>query len=1561
MTRSFVTTEDAARAGLDANRSKPVWREGRVPLPLHELTPGEFEVFCFLLVKREHPRDKIELYGSSGDAGRDIVHRVAAPDGVVVRLIQCKRYDKNVGVSVVGPDLAKVWVNVLSGAIPERPDELAFYVVPELTTDAKDLLGYQSVWHKAAPAALKKYLQADASAELLHHAAEWWPTPSSQGALVLTERARKYPDLVEEFFGVRKVIDGTVADVTAGVRALVTPRFDCLDDRLGRVEQLVAAPPPAVPMSVGDLNLAFARTSAGLLRWPTTVSGGRWLDRPELQELYDRVTSSARSASVVLGPPGGGKSALLARRGHRHVGQGIAVLAVKADQLPARVDSAGKLAEWLGLPVEAAQAVLAVACGERVVVLFDQLDALADLTDLKSERLHVVLNLVARLGGRAGVHVVCSCRAFEFRHDGRLSRLDALEVNLQAPPWCVVSGVLTAHKVPADGWPDDAKALLRVPQHLAVFLKTLTGTGEQRYFTTYQQLFNDLWRREVASAPARAELVHDLADRLADAEELWLDRGRYDDRPGVVAALVAADVLCLTPEGFRLGFRHQMLFEFARAKAFAQRGVSLSAHVLARQDGLFVRPTLWMALNYLRDADGAAYRREFEALWGTPYLRRHVRHLLLDFLAQAEQPAPSDWEQARMLSALRDPAWRRKVLTALIGKPVWFGLWATTYLGAEMLKSPAEAADVIWVLVAASRAERDRCLDLMARHWLPDDAKLHLVWRALNNLDDWNEAATGQAVAIVRQLAIDRDALWHLVQWVAKTAPRDAVRLFAAWLSAERLRVTSSADDSGGGRADRLRKLLDGRTHWYAIDTLAARVPAEFVRSLWPALTAIIHDLGGTSSGDRIQYDDNGLSFAKLDSREFAAHDTPDELTQALDVSTRAVARAEPAAFAAFVQDFGNPDSMFLQRIACRGVREVAAANPTLAFKFLTGDSRRFWLGGLHDDQGDSIELIESAGAHLTSGQVTRLTRAILAWEVYRPRDGEPDGQGNVYARGARFRLLMALPLEGLPEDVRLLLDADRLELPEHTRSARPLRGAGMHQIVSPVSHVEMASQSDEEILGLFDRLHDATGGHDPRDWMRGGSQQASGEFRDFAKLHPVRAAAVLTRLRHADQQRPAAYGVQGLAEAGRPVAEVVELVRRLDERGFTGQEFRATVASALSSLGRPKGLPESACELLERWRVADWPGDRPGAHQVEARDAARYPSSIVWGPDSVVSLSHGRFSVLDALTVGYLHRKPHAASRWLEMLRDHVEREETEVNWRVMCLDLSDVRWCPDQAAAGEFLERLFGRFQGVLTCEHGVRLLADVAHLLSDEACRAAYGTVRMWDAERGPQAFGELVGLRHLLDPEDTWAAGQVEAAYAAAPTAGREWVLVGVAFAAVNQWHTPGCRGRATALLCRLVLEVSERVGFAAMTAFRTRDDLPMDDSTLAVFGQVRDHPEVLTRCDVDEAFFEHLLDAFVVDTELVCAVSEQAVRLLGTGLQSAHCGVSLASPALIDVALRLQRGGGEYRRRGIDLFEALLDLGVSEAVGVAASNDLRLTPGGHPVRIPRRTRSTPTAS
>jgi len=107
------------------------------------------------------------------------------------------------------------------------------------------------------------------------------------------------------------------------------------------------------------------------------------------------------------------------------------------------------------------------------------------------------------------------------------------------------------------------------------------------------------------------------------------------------------------------------------------------------------------------------------------------------------------------------------------------------------------------------------------------------------------------------------------------------------------------------------------------------------------------------------------------------------------------------------------------------------------------------------------------------------------------------------------------------------------------------------------------------------------------------------------------------------------------------------------------------------------------------------------------------------------------------------------------------------------------------------------------VLACEVGVRLLTGVADILTDEQRRRVYESVRGWGVERGAQAFGELVCLRHLVRTDDSWASGQVENALTSPNAPGRDQALVRIAFAAANLWTEPVCRTRATEVLCRLL--------------------------------------------------------------------------------------------------------------------------------------------------------------
>ena len=120
------------------------------------------------------------------------------------------------------------------------------------------------------------------------------------------------------------------------------------------------------------------------------------------------------------------------------------LLAIKADQLRRNTATLGDLDEWIGCSIPVMEALRKLADERRVVVLVDQLDALADLMDQHSERLSVLLRLVDGIRGLPNLHVLLSCREFEFRNDVRLNTMNAEKVSLARLSWDEVKHVPAA-------------------------------------------------------------------------------------------------------------------------------------------------------------------------------------------------------------------------------------------------------------------------------------------------------------------------------------------------------------------------------------------------------------------------------------------------------------------------------------------------------------------------------------------------------------------------------------------------------------------------------------------------------------------------------------------------------------------------------------------------------------------------------------------------------------------------------------------------------------------------------------------------------------------------------------------------------------------------------------------------------------------------------------------------------------------------------------------------------------------------------------------------------------
>lgn len=235
-----------------------------------------------------------------------------------------------------------------------------------------------------------------------------------------------------------------------------------------------------------------------MLGWPTTLPDGTWLNRAELQLLRSKLWASDGRPVVLLGAPGSGKSALLARLSSELVTEGVHVIAVKADRLPATIKSLRDLREYLEFPLPVASAILSLSRTTRTVLVIDQLDALADLVDVKTERLSVVLKLIGSVAGGHNVQVVCSAREFDYRHDVRFDRLSCEELTLELPAVKEVDQVLSSAGYAPDKVPQSLKEVLRSPYALKSLL-SLKLTEECDLPTTWCALMEKVWSEKFLS------------------------------------------------------------------------------------------------------------------------------------------------------------------------------------------------------------------------------------------------------------------------------------------------------------------------------------------------------------------------------------------------------------------------------------------------------------------------------------------------------------------------------------------------------------------------------------------------------------------------------------------------------------------------------------------------------------------------------------------------------------------------------------------------------------------------------------------------------------------------------------------------------------------------------------------------------------------------------------------------------------------------------------------------------------------------------------------------------
>ncbi|OYP35052.1 hypothetical protein CGZ80_13695 [Rhodopirellula sp. MGV] len=1349
--------------------------------------------------------------------------------------------------------------------------------------------------------------------------------------------------------------------------------------------------PTSIP--IDEILDAFKSASTSLTRWPRTVGNGHWIPRPALETLRGRIRESEFSTSMVLGVPGSGKSALLSKLAEELGRDGYVVLSIKADTLPTNVDTTSRLSDHLHLPASIQKCINLVRPEKKCVVLIDQLDALSDLVDLKSERLGVLLELISTLDGTPKVHIVASSRLFEFRRDSRLSTVPADSEHLPLPGWSEVNKVLEELDVDSSSWPTRFKESLRVPQHLKIFLDHLRDNSEQSTFNSYQRMLDKVWDRvilEGENGAARSDLVIRVAQQIADSEQLWQPLASWDDERHLIDGLVADGIFAYSPNKHQFGFQHQSVFEHARARMFATGKSRLSEYVKRRQNGLFVRPTLWSALQYLREANPAQYEEEITTLTQAGY-RTHIRQLVIEFFTQVN--SPSDLEVRLIQPWLNDRRLRPRVLTLIAGNEGWFRRLAQSHLPAFMELPTDELWPVARVISAAWEYEKELCLSLLQQFWLPNSTHDRLSLDTLSELHDWDEQLVKKVTSVIDRSEEHEHYSMKLASVVSASNPDLAPIIIGAILD-NRLKKLDSAGDPeppavpvDATESDlafrsmtyrpkkRYEDLLCKRDSFYELPEIAAAAPKAFLEQVWPWFLQVVDRmLEEPHSVIRRYRESRGMSF-DLDGDMVLNR----PILVAIDSSVKQLGEGSAPEFNEVLGDSFSSEALIAHRLLCRGIAELAKKQPDIGISYLAGDPRRFYLGGYEDGHSDTRNLLRVLGETADDAQIRQLESLIRNWTGYvdNPINNDRDTRLRrlKWDRESRLRLWNSLPTDRLTPGMRAHVESERVALIDYRDyDQEPIRVCA---VPSPMSETQIEKASDEHILRLLDVLADPEESKRRRFAGGGGLSQLSQKLGSLAKNDGNRAKSLLLKLDPTLHAEPASHMVQQLGDSELSSEELFGLIQTLEIRGFVSADFRGSAAHSLNQRARcDTGLPEVATNTLQRW-LKTWNefsyfyDDRDEVSNEEDR-----VQPVLWGLGRGGVLPHGSYWILEALTALYLNRESPDFDSWVSVLEEHLERDESCYTWKMFSRRLCWLANAGQKDRAAKVILKLFQRYPSLRNSSAGGELVVRTRWLFMApdvEIDGARFTRVRRWwrrtfstceyrrllrawrsgDWRVGPQLFGELLGVSYLFSEFMDWTEYEVKRAIRRGVQNGRNTqVLTGLSFALANLMKSTVTDNRVPVLFAELSSFGFEEIDTALASTFDRSNTLFVHPNVEKLLQCVKESNSLLRQA-ANTWLIEELEPLVASYPELV---GELCHRFVDVNRDSELAeGFFRSGPHLTNIAFTLQRLGNPYREPGLSLFEKLLELGLTDARDLLHDLDNRPKAGSTSRGMSRRRR------
>lgn len=1231
--------------------------------------------------------------------------------------------------------------------------------------------------------------------------------------------------------------------------------------------------------------------------------------------------SNEHKVKLLLGPPGSGKTCLLAKIANKFMNEGLAVLAVKADMFP----HDKTFDEWaqreLCQDLSFLEVVQAVAAREKVVVVVDQLDALASTVDLTSGRLNELLAFIANCKVLPNVHIISSCRNFDFSYDPRFHRLAAQTHQLELPSWEQTAGQLQKHGIDSEQIQPKFQELLRTPQHLTIFLKlqgisNTSDSKEIKTFKTYHEMLGEFWDFNVTEV-GEIKFIIEFSKRLVDTESIWAPIATLQCNDQLISSLCSKGLV--ERNNNQLRFSHQTIQEYAVARLFAESDISLTEFVLKHQETIFQRPTIWAVLNYLRTNATDKYFKEIQTILNNNP-RIHVTFLLIDFICHMHKP--TSHEIALIGWLLDDEETRLRILVGINSQEEWFNVLKQTHFPSIMRNPDTELWPMVSILTNSWKFDWNSTFELVRDCWGKDERFDLMTLRVMEHCGKWNDDILMLLERVMIRVKYNHGRhhqIEQLVGIISVEHPQAAARLAAKVIAT----ALKEHPDSKSQRNSPLEQ-TDG---WYNLEEIAKAAPFVFLVEIipWLILTANkFHD--GYVGSVLNRYIGSCMALDDID------YPSEPPVLMAIQSCIELSSKDDAPEFVRLCRSCWDSENAVVHRIFINGLMNVVGKCPDDVLEYLLGDNRRFTVGEYGDTQdSQSTKLIELLIPHLQDHQRDQLIERIMQWTKYKPQAELCEDQ-IVWDRESRLHLLTAIPTMFLPSATMQFIEKEKSELPDWDREILRSHG-GIVKTIPPITMEEMATVEDEELIDAFSKSEPEN-----PEWNRveggfeeqGGAEAAGQELAKLAESNPQRAAEIIRILVSNGVITNINYALQKLTNCPNR-AMVFGLVKDVSNACEESEEFRSSASRLVAAHCDENGLPEEIIELLESWLAKPWNHKRSVVVDDDKKEW-KPESSFLWSYLGLVTLDTDySYFTLIALTKSLLSKNNPQGDRWINSLLAHLENQVSYKTWEIFCNDLCFVRaeYCTPELGK-ELISRLFKKFPELASETFGCRLLARLGGFLDAEFLSGILKQLVSSDDQFKQQAGGELLTLFALLDSTSEWASPLLTAKLLRNEGGSTPDVafLVGSAHAAANLWHDLNKPSECAKILQELIRSGDTNVGDATRTLYWNEISLPANSDIAALIEAITDRIEIVSG-SLAEDVLGQLSDMLPHLRPEILRFCNKLVKKRFDELRRRDFNAYEIGPSLVEISMALQRFD-DTRSSALDLFETLLRAGLDEA-------------------------------